>query len=122
MAFRVACALMFLLFAFSVYVQHNDPDPARWMAIYGAAALASALASWRPLPWYLTAALALLALVWSLLLALSAWGLTSFGEMFGSYKMKDLPAEEGREALGLAIVALWSGALSVRELRRRRVG
>jgi hypothetical protein len=39
MLFRVANAVMTLLFLVATFVQYNDPDPIRWMAIYGSSGL-----------------------------------------------------------------------------------
>lgn len=49
---RVAHGGAALLFAASAFVQANDPDPLRWMALYGLAAAAAAVGAhgrWRPL-------------------------------------------------------------------------
>jgi Transmembrane family 220, helix len=43
MAFRIVDALMALILLAAVAVQYNDPDPIRWMAIYGAACLLSVI-------------------------------------------------------------------------------
>ena len=50
-AWKVADVLFLLMFAFSVVVQVNDPDPLAWMVIYGAAALACLLSLLGKLPW-----------------------------------------------------------------------
>jgi hypothetical protein len=121
MIWRAASALMLLLFLMSAAVQHNDPDPAQWVAIYGAAAIASLAAVVnRPLPRLVTGALALAALGWAgyILYAQHATD-TSFGAMFGTWKMKDSAAEEGREAIGLGIVGAWALALTAAPRERR---
>ena len=41
---RIANGVMAVLFAFAAAVQYNDPDPLRWMAMYGLAMLACGLA------------------------------------------------------------------------------
>ncbi len=48
MVFKVANWLMIAAFLFSVAVQYNDPDPIRWMLVYGLAALACILKLRRP--------------------------------------------------------------------------
>ena len=45
--FRLLNGLMAVLFAVAVVVQFNDPDPLRWVAVYGAALTVSALAAAR---------------------------------------------------------------------------
>ena len=48
-----ANALMLPLFVLSVVVQYNDPDPIRWMSIYGAAAVVCGLELRRKTPLWL---------------------------------------------------------------------
>jgi hypothetical protein len=56
---------MAVLFAFAAAVQYNDPDPLRWIAVYGVATLASVLALAGRLPRLLPALVGLGALVWA---------------------------------------------------------
>ena len=56
MVFKVANWLMIAAFLFSVAVQYNDPDPIRWMLVYGLAALACILKLRGRLSWYFPAA------------------------------------------------------------------
>jgi len=56
---------MAALFAFAAAVQYNDPDPLRWMAIYGLAMLACGLALAGRLSWLPPALLGLIALIWA---------------------------------------------------------
>ena len=66
MVFKVANWLMIAAFLFSVAVQYNDPDPIRWMLVYGLAALACVLKLRGRLSWYFpAAALGAVALVWA---------------------------------------------------------
>lgn len=121
MLFRAFCALGVLLFLLSLVVQYNDPDPLLWIAIYGVAMIASLLAALRrSLPWYATAAIALCAAVWGGWLWWGVSGRTSFAEMFGSIGMVNLAAEEGREAIGLGLVAVFMVVLTVARLREER--
>jgi hypothetical protein len=110
--------LMAALFVFSVVVQYNDPDPLRWMAVYGAAALACVLAIFGRGYWPLVAALGLVALVWALTLAPAVVGKVRFGELFESFEMKDERVEVAREMGGLLIVAFWMAVLTVAFWRR----
>ena len=104
---------MAALFAFAAAVQYNDPDPLRWMAIYGLAMLACGLALTGGLPRLLPALLGLIALVWAGTLAPGVVGRVSVGELFQSYGMLSPPVEEGREMGGLLIVAVWMGVLTL---------
>jgi hypothetical protein len=119
--FRAACLAMALLFACFTAVQYNDPDPARWMAIYGSAALVSALGAFRPSSsWLPGAVVAAVALVWSLAVALPIIGQpVAWNQVFATMRMVGPNVEETREALGLLIVAAWMAAIAVRGWRRR---
>lgn len=114
MIFRVVSAFMTVLLALAVAVQYNDPDPLRWMAIYGAACALSALVVVRgraPLVW--VAAVGLVALVSGLIVGRGAYGGSHLSEMFQSWEMKSPGVEEAREASGLLIVAAWMAVLAI---------
>jgi hypothetical protein len=70
---RILTALMALYFLCAVGVQYNDPDPLRWMAIYGAAALACVLALVRRLRRWVPVGVALVAAAWAATLAPGSW-------------------------------------------------
>ena len=38
---------MAAMFAAAALLQYNDPDPVRWVLVYGAAAVLSGVAAWR---------------------------------------------------------------------------
>ncbi len=105
--FRVISYIMAALLAVCVVLQYNDPDPIRWMAIYGAGALVSvALPS--------TRRVALVALlvglgtaVWALLLLAEVWGQVGLSDFVGRMSEKGGAVEVQREAGGLGIQALW---------------
>jgi hypothetical protein len=107
--FRILNGVMALLFAVAVAVQYNDPDPIRWMAIYGGALIVAAIAAVQgraPLP--AAAAVGLVALVWGLYWAgTSGTAFKLYEHMFDSWEMKNTAIEEAREASGLFIVAFW---------------
>ena len=74
MVFRVVSVLMTVLLAVAVAVQYNDPDPIRWMAIYGAACALSALVVVRGrAPSTPVLVVGLVALVWGLIVAQGAY-------------------------------------------------
>jgi hypothetical protein len=106
MIFRAVSGLMALLFAYAVLLQRNDPDPLRWMAIYGAAALVSAIAALSGSASVgLSIVVGVIAFVWSVWTAPRSVG--PYTRMFESWEMKSVPVEEAREATGLLIVAAW---------------
>lgn len=111
MFFRAANWMMTAAFLFSVAVQYNDPDPVRWMLIYGLAAVACVLMLLRRLRWYLPAAVGAAALGWAASLVPDVIGKTTLGEMFQSFRMINTVVEEAREMGGLLIVAGWMAVL-----------
>jgi hypothetical protein len=107
--FRILSALMAALFMLAVVVQFNDPDPARWMLVYGSAAVLTALIALdRRVPVWAAATLALVAFIWGLRLAAIYGGVVP-GELFQQWEMKDERIEIAREAGGLLLVAGWMG-------------
>jgi hypothetical protein len=118
MAFQIMNAVMALLFLLAVVVQYNDPDPIRWMAIYGAACVVSVLA-WmqrrvHPAAPVLVGAAAL---AWALFLVLGGPAGTNYLHMFDAWEMRSVNVEQAREATGLLIVAAWMAVLAVRGRR-----
>lgn len=121
---RVACAIVGVpVFALSVVVQHNDPDPLPWMAIYGSAAVVCALRAARTVVVVPAAVLVLVATTWMATLAPAALTWLRSDHEAVSFMMKtgDAGEELAREAGGLGLVAI-AGALLVVEGRRRRLG
>ncbi|MCG3143114.1 MAG: hypothetical protein HONDAALG_00435 [Gammaproteobacteria bacterium] len=112
--------LMTAAFLFSVVVQYNDPDPARWMLIYGLACAACVLAIRGRLKWIFPAAVGIAALAWAMTLAPDVIGKVAFGELFEAFEMKDERVEVAREFGGLLIVAFWMAALTLHSLRKRK--
>jgi hypothetical protein len=120
MIYRVISGLMTLLFLFSVVVQYNDPDPYLWMPEYGAAAIVSAWAVVRRPPWWVPAVVLIPTLIWGAMWIPRVIGHTTLGDVFGTIGMNNVHAEEGRELLGLAIVASWMLVVLMMALRARR--
>jgi hypothetical protein len=102
----LANGIMLLMFLFSAAVQFNDPDPLRWIGIYGAAAAVSGLEIRRRAPAWAPAAVALIALVWAASLYYRAHDVP-ISSMFAEWEMRDLRVEEAREMYGLTIVGVW---------------
>jgi hypothetical protein len=120
MLWTVANVLMFVMFAFSVVVQVNDPDPMLWMAIYGAAAVACFFEIRRRTPWMFALAVGVAAFMWSGTIAPRVLGRVPFMSMFQAFEMKDIGVEESREMYGLLLIAVWMLAIGF-VARQRRV-
>src|SRR5437867_11028091 len=118
---RASNLLMVALFVLAVAVQYNDPDPIRWMSIYGMAALACGLAYRDKLHWSIPAATGLVALIWAATIAPRVVGKASLGEMFQSWEMHSELIEEEQEMCGLLIVAFWMAVLLVVTSARSKV-
>ena len=117
---RAADAVMLLLFTLGAAVQVNDPDPTRWVVLYGLAAAACLLALLRRTYWAFPALVCAVALVWAATLAPRVVGRVPFGDMFGAFEMRSAGIEESREMYGLLIIAAWMAAVAVRARRARR--
>jgi hypothetical protein len=112
---------MAMLFAFAALLQYNDPDPFRWVAVYGAAcAVSLAVAARGAVHRVWPLAVGAIALTWGLVLLARASGVDVFTSMFDAWEMRSVPIEEAREASGLLIVAVWMGflAATMRSVRR----
>jgi hypothetical protein len=111
---------MLVAFLFSVAVQLNDPDPLRWMAIYGAAAVVCGLELAGRVRWVLPVLVGATALVWAASIAPRVLGRVPFSAMFAEFEMQNAGVEESREMYGLLIVALWMAAVAWAAHRRTR--
>ena len=101
------------LLVLAAAVQYNDPDPYSWLALYLAGAGVSFAALWMPNAWKMPASVAAVAFIWAATLAPAA-ARTSFPELFQSWEMMSTEIEEGREFLGLLLVAAWTSYLAYR--------
>ena len=116
-----ANAIAALMFAASVVVQVNDPDPLPWMALYGAAAIIATLECFRPARPVFPVLLSATALAWAATLAPRVIGRVPFADMFGAFEMKNVGVEESREMYGLLLVALWMAAVALAGWRRGKL-
>ncbi len=116
--FRYASWLMAALFAICVALQYNDPDPLRWMLIYGAAMVISVVLPAKRAVWTIGVILGAAALVWAVVLLMHVWGVITLGDLWKKMSEKGGAVEEGREAGGLLIEAVWLLAASA--FRRTR--
>jgi hypothetical protein len=107
-----ANGVMLLMFLLSVAVQYNDPDPIRWMSVYGAAAVACVLEIRRKTPLWLPLVLALVAFIWALSIGYVSHN-DAVAAMFAQWEMKNIHVEETREMYGLTIVWVWMLAVAV---------
>lgn len=114
---RTADALMLVAFALSVLVQLNDPDPLRWIAIYGLSSVACVFALVGRGHWLFPATVGALAAGWAAAIAPRVVGAVPFLDMFSAFEMANVGIEESREMYGLLIVAIWMGVLALRMVR-----
>ena len=108
---RVAAGIFAAVFLLGAAVQWNDPDPFVWIAGYLAAAGLS-LAACLGRRWRVACGVAAGVYgLWFLTLASSLPDAPE--EAFTSFRMQSTSHEEPREAVGLALMAVWNGALAV---------
>jgi len=97
--------VMFFIFLLCCAVQYNDPDPLTWVALYGYAAVLTAMAFYGKHN------------------ALPALGVAVYLASFFYYapplNVNWWHLEEGREAMGLMISAVWMGVLLLRRHREK---
>ena len=105
--FKATSFAMAGLLLVCVALQHNDPDPIRWMAMYGAGAVVSVLLpSKKPLA-ALALLLGLVALAWAIYLISTVWGRIALSDLTSKMSEKGGAVEVGREAGGLIIEGVW---------------
>lgn len=98
---------MAALYVVSLGLQYNDPDPVRWMLIYGFAAVASAALPLRRWAIGLAVLTAIVATVWAATLVPEFLGRVGIGDLWRKMSEKGGAVEVEREFGGLAIVAGW---------------
>jgi hypothetical protein len=118
--FRSVSWAMTALYLVSVGLQYNDPDPIRWMLIYGAAAVCAAFLPRRR--WAIPASfvVAAAALIWVVVLTPEIWGRVGFTDLWRKMSEKGGAVEVEREIGGLVIVVGWlviGGLLRRQQLR-----
>lgn len=103
-------AVLFTLFA---AVQHNDPDPLGWIAVYGAVAVLCGLAALGRAPRWALIAVAIAVIIWMAILApgMLDWARMGFPDIAGSMKAEEPHIEVVREFLGLMIAVGCLGVL-----------
>jgi hypothetical protein len=116
--FVAICWVFAVLFSLSVGLQANDPDPVTWMLMYGAAAVAVAVLPAHRMFAIGAAAIGLAAGAWGAYLASSVIDTLGARDLFMKMSEKGGAVEVGREAVGLAIVAVSLIGLAAFRLRR----
>lgn len=116
--FIAICWVLAVLFSLSVGLQVNDPDPAVWMAMYGAAAIACALLPSRRLFAALAVLVGLVAAAWGAYLGSQVLDQLEISDLWLKMSEKGGAVEVGREAAGLAIIAV--GLLGTSAFRATR--
>lgn len=97
-----------VIFLFAAAVQYNDPDPFRWIAIYGAAAAVCFLVASARVGTMLPLVVGLVALGWALTILPGLFGESiAPDQVFGTMHMANYAVEETREMLGLTVVSAW---------------
>ena len=121
---KFGSSVMGLLFLLAVFVQFNDPDPFRWVLMYGAAAGACGLFLRGRLPLWFGLGVGVASGLWGGLLLPDAIGEVGLLELFQEVGMDSPEIEVGREAFGLLLIAAWMMVLvmSVRAESKRRAG
>lgn len=109
--FRVISWVMLGVFVLSMAVQYNDPDPIRWILIYGVSAAFAVLAirgivHWVSIP-------VALAYIGGVLYWMPGAQVDNPLHLLTDVKMASMGVEEWREDGGLMICAAWMVALSV---------
>ncbi len=118
-AFNVVFAALFVV---SAGLQYNDPDPWRWIALYGAAAVATMAALHLRGGWVAALVVGLVAAVWAATLWHSVSGHVEVTDFWRKMSEKGGKVEEMREAGGLSIVAGWLAVSARAGWRKARRG
>jgi hypothetical protein len=105
--FVAVCWVMAINFSMWTGLQFNDPDAPIWIAIYGAAAVITALLPGRQALAIVGGVIGGTAAIWGIYLAQQVWGVLKFSDLWQAMDVKGGAVEVGREAGGLIICAAW---------------
>lgn len=103
--FIAICWTLATLFCVCVGLQVNDPDPVRWMAIYGVAAVVCGVLPAHRMLAFVALAVALAAGTWATYLASHVANQLELSDLWMKMSEKGGAVEVGREAGGLALVS-----------------
>jgi hypothetical protein len=104
--FVILCGVLAVGFSMCVGLQVNDPDPAVWMTLYAAAAIAIAVLPVRRMFTIGAVAVGLVAIGWGTYLGRQVVGELAPSDLWLKMSEKGGAVEVGREAVGLLIVAV----------------
>lgn len=107
MLFRIVNYAMAALFLVAVGLQYNDPDPIRWMAIYGAAALACLQLGRHRRDWVPPVVVWFAAVFWFGVMIPDLLQYCEPADLFRSMDETGGSAELAREAGGVVLTAGW---------------
>lgn len=105
--FLYASYVMAALLAVCVALQYNDPDPIRWMAIYGVAMVIAAVLPSKKSLVPVGFVVGAITLAWAAYLLYDVWGRMEVTDLVDKMSEKGGAVEEGRESGGLAIAGVW---------------
>ena len=105
-AWAAARWILSALFLLSAGLQLNDPDPLRWIGVYGLAAIAMVFPEGSAAIACSRALLAVLCLGWAALLWNEVPAGASLAELFGPMESRGGRVELGREVGGLLVVGV----------------
>lgn len=108
------------LFVVAATVQLNDPDPAVWIAMYLGAAAACVVFGRIDRAWVAAAGVFAVAAVWGGVLFSRVLGIIEPSDLLLKMNEKGGAVEVGREAGGLALVAVWMVVLLIAHRRTAR--
>lgn len=109
--FAVVAALMLIFFVYAAGVNVNDPDPVRWVSIYGLCAVFSGFAIFHHFHWVTIPAA--LAYATGTYYWMPKQPLQDKKLFFSDWSMVNMGVEEWRETGGLLICAVWCAILGI---------
>lgn len=115
---RIVSSIMLILLLSCVAVQYNDPDPVRWMLIYGYGALVTGMAIAKR--YTVLAPIGAILYLAGFIYWIPGATVADPSHIFTDLQMHEKGVEEVREAVGLLLCAVWMTVLSVVWLRNRR--
>ena len=108
---RLAHGIMAGLFAFSVALQFNDPNPAPWILLYGMSALAAGLAAVGRASRYLAFGVLAICALWEIqYLRVGAWH-TPLSALVAEWHMMNEAIIRGREFYALILIGSWMAVI-----------
>lgn len=105
--FKAVSWTMAVLLFVCVALQYNDPDPIRWMVVYGAGAVVSVVLPIKKPAAALALVVGVLTLVWSAVLIHEIWDQVELSDLANKMSEKGGAVEVEREAGGLLIEGVW---------------